>query len=425
MLDIKWIRENKSALDNALAKRGIEPASETLLRLDEESRELKTLIQQFRQAKNKKTKILSTLGHSSKEFHDTKRDIIHINDKLEELEKKTTSEDPLQNLLDNLPNRPADEVPIGADETMNKFVRSWGDELKKTLEKQHFDIGTDFGLMDFKSSAEISGSRFVVLKGDLARLERALVSFMLDVHTSEFDFLEISPPYLVRRESMYRGGLLPKFSEESFETTDGYRLIPTGEIPLINLVADKILPRESLPLRFASYTPCFRREAGSAGRDTRGMVRLHQFGKVELVSVTSEEESTDEHEYITNAAEEILKRLGLPYRIMLLCSGDLGFQAAKTYDIEVWLPGQNTYREISSCSNCTDFQARRMKARYRELGESENRLVHTLNGSGLPIGRTMVAIIENYYDPSSKKIKVPEVLVPYMGGRTEIGHLEG
>ncbi len=421
MLDVKWIRENKEEFDDLIAKRGLDNSiSSTLLKLDEERRELTTLAQQFRQAKNKKSKSLATVSPRSKEFEETRRDVAHINEKLEELEKQLDSENALKKLLDNLPNLPAKDVPYGKDESMNKLVRTWGDDIKKMSGKQHFEIGTDFGMMDFKSSAKISGSRFVVLSGDLAKLERALINFMIDIHTSEFGFAELSVPYLVKAESMYNTGQLPKMAEESFETTDGYRLIPTAEVPLANMVADEIIAREKLPIRYVSYSPCFRSEAGSAGKDTRGMVRLHQFGKVELVSVTTPEESEGEHEYMLNCAEEILKRLELPYRIMLLCTGDMGFAAAKTYDIEVWLPGQNTYREISSCSNCRYFQARRMKARYKEFGDTENRLVHTLNGSGLPIGRTMVAILENYYDPSAGSVKIPEALVPYMGGRKEI-----
>jgi seryl-tRNA synthetase len=279
-------------------------------------------------------------------------------------------------------------------------------------------------MMDFEQTAKISGSRFVTLKGALARLERAIISFMLDTHTEEFQFEEMSPPALVRPEAMYNTGQLPKLAEDSYVTEDGkFRLIPTGEVPLTNMVADSILKREELPIRYVAYTECFRSEAGSAGKDTRGMIRNHQFGKVELVTITVPEESEFEHERMLNAAEEILKRLELPYRVMLLCSGDMGFSAQKTFDLEVWLPGQKKYREISSISNCGDFQARRMKARYKEFGATNTTFVHTLNGSGLAVGRTIVAILENYQNADGS-ITIPEALRPYMGGDSTIRKAE-
>jgi seryl-tRNA synthetase len=298
---------------------------------------------------------------------------------------------------------------------MNKLVRTHGEQTKIPSAKQHFEIGEHLGMMDFVQTAKISGSRFVTLKADLARLERALINFMIDIHTKEFEFQELSPPYLVRPQAMYNVGQLPKFQYDSFETTTDYRLIPTGEVPLTNMVADSILAREILPTRYVAYTPCFRSEAGSAGRDVRGMIRMHQFSKVELVTITTPDESENEHEFMLNAAEEVLRRLDLSYRVMLLCSGDTGFQSKKTYDLEVWLPGQHQYREISSCSNCGDFQARRMKARYKEFGRTDTTFVHTLNGSALAIGRTIIAILENYQN-SDGSITIPDALISYMGG---------
>lgn len=417
MLDIKWIRENKQKFDDLLIKRGIPPMSDQITKLDENKRQLTNLIQQFQYARKKKSKELgSMVDKSSKDFEEMKRDVDHINEKLEELHSKLNSNQELHNILALLPNLPDDEVPYGTDESMNKLIRSVG-EITHPLftTKQHFELGENLGMMDFVNTTKISGSRFVTLCGDLARLERALINFMIDIHTQEFDFIELSPPSLVRCASMYNTGQLPKFAGDSFETTNNYRLIPTGEVPLVNMVADTIVARDELPIRYVAHTPCFRSEAGSSGKDTRGMIRLHQFSKVELVSITTAEESGREHEYITNAAETILQKLNLPYRVMLLCTGDMGFASNKTYDLEVWLPGQKLYREISSCSNCGDFQARRMKTRYKEFGSLDMTFVHTLNGSGLPIGRTIVAILENYQNEDGS-ITVLDSLISYMGG---------
>ncbi|WP_316353148.1 serine--tRNA ligase [Candidatus Trichorickettsia mobilis] len=420
MLDIKWIREHTHEFDNLLIKRGIAPLSTEIVRLDEEKRQLTTLLQQFQHARNKKSKMLGNIKNkTTKEFEELRSDVAHINEKLNELNHKLNGDSNLQDILDNLPNLPADEVPYGTDENMNKFIRDWQSSNQNTCSKQHFELGEQLGMMEFTQTAKISGSRFVTLKQDLAKLERALINFMIDIHTKEFEYIEISPPYLVRPSAMYNTGQLPKLAEDSFVTTTNYRLIPTGEVPLTNMVADMILPREKLPIRYTAYTPCFRSEAGSSSRDTRGMVRLHQFGKVELVSITTPAESEYEHEYMTNAAEEVLRRLDLSYRVILLCSGDMGFSAKKTYDLEVWLPGQKQYREISSCSNCGDFQARRMKARYKEFGATETTFVHTLNGSALAVGRTMVAILENYQNEDGS-ISIPDSLVQYMGGQKKI-----
>ncbi len=361
----------------------------------------------------------------------------------------------LDEALSRIPNILASDVPAGADETDNKELRVVGSKPAIANPKEHFDLGEQLGMMDFEGAAKISGARFVVLRGQLAKLERALAMFMLDLHTNEFGYTEHQVPYLVKSPALYGTGQLPKFAEDLFSVNFNLSsqrkhvlglvsflknnneadalaewdrlvaqesklwLIPTSEVSLTNLVADEILDSATLPRRMTAWTPCFRSEAGSAGRDTRGMIRQHQFSKVELVSITTPEQSEAEHERMVSCAEEVLKRLGLHYRVMLLCAGDTGFSARKTYDIEVWLPGQNAFREISSCSNCGDFQARRMKARFRAAGEKDTRFVHTLNGSGLAVGRTLVAILENYQQPDGS-IKIPEVLVPYMGGVTVI-----
>ncbi len=320
-----------------------------------------------------------------------------------------------------LPNVPADDVPDGADQHGNQLVRSHRTPPQFDFApKQHFELGEALGQMDFARAGKLSGARFVVLKGQLARLERAIGQFMVDLQTNEFGYTEVSPPLLVRDETAYGTGSLPKAAEDMFRTTTGLWLIPTAEVPLTNLVADEILDEAALPLRFTAWTPCFRSEAGAAGKDTRGMIRQHQFEKVELVSIAHPDRSDEEHERMTACAEEVLKRLGLAYRVMLLCTGDMGFAPRKTYDIEVWLPGQQTYREISSCSNCGDFQARRMKARFRPKEGKGTRFVHTLNGSGLAVGRTLVAVLENYQQGNGR-VAVPEALRAYMGGLDVIG----
>lgn len=420
MLDIKWIRDNPEEFDRLIATRGLNPLSSHILELDEKKRQDTTLIQQLQHARKEISKKLAeTKDKASKEFEQIRRDAEDIKEKLEELEKSSVGDDVLQKIMDNLPNIPASDVPYGVDEAGNIEIRKHGAPEEFSNPKQHFVLGENLDMMEFTQTAKISGSRFVTLKSDLAKLERAIASFMLDIHTREFGFMEISPPLLVKDQAMYGTGQLPKLADESFNTTNGYRLIPTSEVSLTNMVSDMIIAREKLPIRFTAYTPCFRSEAGAAGRDTRGMIRLHQFNKVELVSITTPEESEQEHEYITNAAETILKRLDLPYRVMLLCSGDMGFSAKKTYDLEVWLPGQNKYREISSCSNCGDFQARRMKSRYKEFGQTNTTFVHTLNGSALAVGRTLIAILENYQNEDGS-ITIPDALVNYMGGIEKI-----
>ena len=317
---------------------------------------------------------------------------------------------------------PPQDVPDGPDESANVELRRWGQPPAFEFPaREHFELGEALGLMDFERAAKLSGARFVVLTGALARLERALASFMLDLHTAEFGYTEVNPPALVRDEALFGTGQLPKFAEDQFRTTDGRWLIPTAEVPLTNLVAGEIVEEERLPLRYTAMTWCFRAEAGAAGKDTRGMIRQHQFTKVELVGITTPEQSEGEHERMTSCAEEVLRRLRLPYRVVVLSTGDMGFSARKTYDIEVWLPGQGRYREISSCSNCGDFQARRMNARTRKKGEKGTRFVHTLNGSGLAVGRTLIAVLENY-QRADGSVEVPVVLRPYMGGIEVIEH---
>lgn len=418
MHDIKWIRENTEEFDIALKKRGIASISGKILALDESKRKIMTLIQKLQHAKKEKATLIAKHGNvHTPDLVTLKRDAGHIKDKLTELEDKLGNEVELEQLLSTMPNVPSEDVPIGKDEKSNVELRKWGNiPTFSFTPKAHDELGEAMGTMDFVQTAKISGSRFVTLKSGLARLERALANFMLDLNTTKFGYTEVSPPLLVRDKAMYNAGQLPKFAEDSFLTTDGYRLIPTSEVSLVNLVSDSIIKSEDLPLRFTACSPCFRSEAGAAGKDTRGIIRQHQFSKVELISITSPEDSKAEHERITSIAEEMLKLLELPYRVMLLCTGDMGFTSQKTYDLEVWLPSQNKYREISSCSNCGDFQARRLKARYiSDNSTREKHLVHTLNGSALAIGRTIVAILENYQQADGS-VTIPEVLIPYMGG---------
>ncbi|AZL15385.1 serine--tRNA ligase [Rickettsiales endosymbiont of Stachyamoeba lipophora] len=421
MLDINFIRNNSEKFDEALKSRNLEPLAHKLIELDNKRRSKITSLQELQQKRNESAKVIGSFqDKKSAEFQSLLQDAAKIKEELAKLEQEQDFEEELYQHLITLPNIPEEVVPIGPDETANQEVRKFGKIPSfNFVPKQHFELGEELHLMDFETASKMSGSRFVVLKRDLANLERALANFMLDLHTQQFGYTEVSTPFLVKDPAMFGVAQLPKFAEDSFVTTDGYRLIPTGEVSLTNMVADKILSEEELPLRLTTYTPCFRSEAGSAGRDTRGMIRLHQFSKVELVSITKPQDSDNEHERMTNCAEEVLKKLDLPYRIMLLSTGDMGFSSQKTYDLEVWLPGQNCYREISSSSNCGDFQARRMKARFKSSDKKENILVHTLNGSALAVGRTVVAILENYQQEDGS-IAIPKVLQSYMGGKTKI-----
>lgn len=423
MLDIKWIRENPEALDAALQKRGASAVSSEVLALDEARRAHVAKVQVAQERRNAASKEIgkAMAEKDSATAERIKAEVAELKTFLTQAEEEERCLDKeLNDLLSGLPNVPYDTVPVGKDESDNVETRRVGNIRNYSFApKEHFELGEALGLMDFERATRMSGSRFTVLKGALARLERALGQFMLDLHTTEHGYSETMVPLMVRDDAVYGTGQLPKFSEDLFRTTDGRWLIPTAEVPLTNLVNGEILDAAELPMRVTALTPCFRSEAGSAGRDTRGMLRQHQFWKVEMVSVTDAESSEAELERMTGCAEEVLKRLGLPFRTVTLCTGDMGFGARKTYDIEVWLPGQNTFREISSCSVCGDFQGRRMNSRYRPVGEKATRFVHTLNGSGVAVGRALIAVMENYQEEDGS-ITIPEVLVPYMGGMTRI-----
>jgi seryl-tRNA synthetase len=484
LLDIKWIRDNQDAFVKGLEARGFEPDPRALLtqilKLDEERR---GTIQQLQEAQARRNAASKEIGKAkqAKDEIEAKRlmdEVAALKTTIQdgEAEEKRLDQE-LLDLLASIPNIPATDVPVGPDDSANVELRKIGAPREfDFLPKQHFELGEDLGLMDFETAAKLSGARFVVLKGPLARLERALAQFMLDLHTSEHGYTEIDPPLLVRDDTMFGTAQLPKFRDDQFPTErtaedanrvsnallsawrrllatdpgraerglldalaeasvgrdpvfvrefnaalgkDRFWLIPTAEVPLTNLVREDITDEAKLPIRVTAWTPCFRAEAGAAGKDTRGMIRQHQFQKVELVSVTTPEQSAAEHERMTACAETVLKRLGLPYRVVVLSTGDMGFAAEKTYDLEVWLPGQGTYREISSCSNCGDFQARRMNARYRAANAKDNRFVHTLNGSGIAVGRALIAVMENYQEADGS-ITVPDALKPYMGGIDKI-----
>jgi seryl-tRNA synthetase len=417
MHDIKWIRENPEAFDKALGMRKLAPMAGDLIALDKKRREHLTTAQEIQAERNKLAK---EIGAAKSRGEDASEIIAKVSESKDAQgkaeEAASTTETELFDILKGLPNRPFDDVPIGVDEDDNVEIRKWGSLRNFDFDpKEHFDIGETLGMMDFERAVKVSGSRFVILTGALARLERAIAAFMLDTHTQENGYTEVNPPALVNDDTMYGTGQLPKFSEDLFRTEEGYWLIPTAEVPLTNITRGEILENETLPRRYTAMTWCFRSEAGSAGKDTRGMIRQHQFTKVEMVSITTPEQSVEELDRMTACAEDILKRLDLPYRTVVLSTGDMGFGARKTHDIEVWLPGQNQYREISSCSNCGDFQARRMNTRCRPKGEKATDFVHTLNGSGLAVGRTMIAVLENYQQADGS-ITVPEALRPYMNG---------
>lgn len=465
MHDIKAIRDNPEAFDRAIARRGVAPQAQSLIELDKKRR---TSQLEFDDLQNRRNTLSKEIGAAKAKKDEARAaelmaEVAALKDRLAELEaEQKDHEAALTDALSRIPNLPGEDVPEGLDEKSNVELRRTG--APKTYgfkPKEHFDLGEALGYMDFASGVKLAGARFTVLKSQLARLERALGQFMLDLHTTEFGYTEMQPPMLVNDATAFGTGQLPKFGSDLFRTVDRngvreafnnigpieipndwsdddlgsfyrrkydellddprfrYWLIPTAEVPLTNLARDLIIDESELPWRFTALTACFRSEAGAAGRDTRGMIRQHQFDKVELVSIVSPDKSIEEHERMTGAAEEVLKRLGLPFRTMLLCAGDMGGAARKTYDIEVWLPGQDQYREISSCSNCWDWQARRMNARCRAPGEKQTRFVHTLNGSGLAVGRTLIAVMENYQNEDGS-IAVPDALKPYMGGLDKI-----
>ncbi|WP_417488876.1 serine--tRNA ligase [Maricaulis sp.] len=419
MHDIKLIRDDAAAFDAALARRGLEPQSPALLKLDTQRREALGRQQEAETERNALSKLVGRAKASGDEaeFNRLRGEVDRLKTVLEESSEQAKHfDEALNQHLAALPNLPEADVPMGKDESDNQEIRRWGEPKPLGFKaKDHVDLGEGLGQMDFEAAAALSGARFVALKGGLARLERALAQFMLDLHTGEHGYLEVSPPYLVRDEAMFGTGQLPKFADDLFRTTDGRWLIPTAEVPLTNLARDAIHGEDALPMRMTAYTPCFRAEAGSAGRDTRGMIRMHQFQKVEMVSLVKPEDSAAELDRMTGCAEKVLQLLELPYRVMLLCNGDMGFSAKRTYDLEVWLPSQDNYREISSCSNCGEFQARRMNARFRKEGEKKPAFLHTLNGSGVAVGRAMLAVMENHQNEDGS-ITIPAVLRPYMGG---------
>ena len=427
MHDIRFIRENPAAFDAGLRKRNLAPLSAELLEIDRRRRAAiseSEAAQAKRKALSRQIGIAKGKGEPADELM---AEVAALETSLKEGEAEAAALDAeLTHRLEVLPNLPFDDVPDGTDETGNVEIRRVGSQRNFGFPpKDHVALGEATAEMDFAAAARMSGARFVVLKRHLARLERALAQFMLDLHTGEEGgYTEVNPPFLVRDRAAYGVGQLPRFAEDMFHTDNGFWLIPTAELPLTNLVNDTVLEEKQLPLRYTAWTPCFRSEAGAAGKDTRGMIRQHQFAKVELVSITTPEQSTAEHERMTGRAEEVLKRLGLPFRTVVLCGGDMGPASRKTYDIEVWLPGQNAYREISSCSNCGDYQARRMDARYRpkegpNRSKGGTRFVHTLNGSGLAVGRALIAVLENYQNEDGS-VTIPEALRPYMGGLTTI-----
>ncbi len=418
MHDLRALRDDPDFFDRNWGRRGLEPQSAAILKMDEERRACQTEMQALQQRRNEASKEIGQIKAKGGDAQPLMEEVARIKQQTAVLEQRETTLAEALNLhLASLPNLLADDVPDGKSEDDNKEIRKHGEPKRLNSEApDHVAIGEGLGMMDFETAAKMSGARFVLMRAGLARMERALGQFMLDTHTGEHGYTEVSPPLLVKDDAVFGTNQLPKFAEDLFKTTTGHWLIPTAEVSLTNTVADSILDVDSLPLRLTAWTPCFRSEAGAAGKDTKGMIRQHQFYKVEMVSITAPDKSEEEHERMTACAETILKKLGLSFRTLALCAGDIGFGSRKTYDIEVWLPGQQKYREISSCSNCWDFQARRMKARFKAKGEKDTQFVHTLNGSGLAVGRALVAVLENYYDPTDRGVFVPDVLKPYMGG---------
>ena len=427
MLDLNFVRENLNVVRTALGNRNFTTdALDKFVELDVERRRVIGEADKINQTRNVASKEIGALMQNGnrEEAEAKKAEVAGLKDKQTELEhQRDEAETSMRELLSGLPNIPAGDVPIGADESANKEIRRWGEPREFDFEpKDHVDLGETLGILDLERATKIAGSRFAILNGAGARLSRALVNFMLDVHTTEHGYMETLPPFLVNRTALFGTNQLPKFEEDLFHIKDerGFALIPTAEVPVTNYHAEEILDAKDLPVKYVAYTPCFRSEAGSYGKDTRGLIRQHQFEKVELVKLSLPENSEDEHEQLTENAERILQLLGLPYRTVVLCTGDMGFGAKKTYDIEVWLPSQKMYREISSCSNCGDFQARRMNLRIRRAGGVKPEFAHSLNGSGLAVGRTWIAILENYQQANGS-ILIPEIVRPYMNGVEMIG----
>ncbi|TDY60519.1 seryl-tRNA synthetase [Aminivibrio pyruvatiphilus] len=422
MLDIRWIRSNADEVRQFLADRNNDMDIGPLLGLDEERRLLLTETEELKARRNEGSRKVGAARARGEDASAAMEEMRVIGDRIKDIDARISEiDEKISDMLLSLPNRPHDSVPVGKDENDNPEVRRWGEPKQFSFEpKPHWDLGEALGIMDFEKGASLAQSRFTVLKGLGARLERALLNFMLDLHTEKHGYLEVQPPFMVSSKTMRGTGQLPKFADDLYKCeNDDLWLIPTAEVPLTNLHAEEILEEGQLPLYYTAYTPCFRREAGAYGRDVRGMLRQHQFDKVEMVKLSSPESSYDELEKLTDNAEEVLRALGIPHRTICLCTGDMGFGSSKTYDVEVWLPSQHKYREISSCSNCEDFQARRMNTRFRPADGGKPRFVHTLNGSGIAIGRALIAVLENFQREDGS-IGIPEVLVPYMGGVTEI-----
>ena len=422
MLDIRWIRSNADEVRQFLADRNNDLDIGPLLGLDEERRLLLTETEELKARRNEGSRKVGAARARGEDASAAMEEMRVIGDRIKDIDARISEiDEKISDMLLSIPNRPHDSVPVGKDENDNPEVRRWGEPKQFSFEpKPHWDLGEALGILDFEKGASLAQSRFTVLKGLGARLERALLNFMLDLHTERHGYLEVQPPFMVSSKTMRGTGQLPKFADDLYKCeNDDLWLIPTAEVPLTNLHAEEILDEGQLPLYYTAYTPCFRREAGAYGRDVRGMLRQHQFDKVEMVKISSPETSYDELEKLTDNAEEVLRALGIPHRTICLCTGDMGFGASKTYDVEVWLPSQHKYREISSCSNCEDFQARRMNTRFRPADGGKPRFVHTLNGSGIAIGRALIAVLENFQREDGS-IGIPEVLVPYMGGVTEI-----
>lgn len=422
MFDLKWIREDPEAFDHGMSRRGLAPQSPRVLELDCQRRDLHTQLQEMQNQRNAASKEIGRkMKAGEQDAADAlKQEVAELKRKMADVEEREGElERELDDILARLPNIPADDVPDGEDENANAELRRWGEPETPEGAREHYELGEALGQMDFEQAAKLSGARFVVMKGEIARLHRALGQFMIDLHTRENGYLEVNTPVLLRDQALFGTGQLPKFGDDLFRTTNDFWLSPTSEVPLTNLVAGDILDEADLPRRYTALTLCFRAEAGAAGKDTRGMLRQHQFEKCELVSIAHPEHSWDELERMTGCAEQVLQKLELPYRVVALCTGDLGAAARKTYDIEVWLPGQGLYREISSCSNTGDYQARRMKARFRPKEAKGTRFVHTLNGSGIAVGRALIAVMENHQQPDGT-IRVPAALRPYLGGQERV-----
>ena len=422
MLDIRWIRSNADEVKAYLADRNNDFDIEPLLALDEEKRKLLSETEELKAKRNEGSRKVGMAKSKGEDAVELMEEMRVIGDRIRDIDSTLAEiEEKMNNMLLSIPNRPHESVPVGKDENDNPVVRRWGEPKSFAFEpKAHWDIGEAAGIMDFEKGAALAQSRFTVLKGVGARLERALLNFMLDLHTEKHGYLEVQPPFMVNSKTMQGTGQLPKFADDLYKCeNDDLWLIPTAEVPLTNIFAGEILEEEQLPFYCTAYTPCFRREAGAYGRDVRGMLRQHQFDKVEMVKISTPERSYEELEMLTDNAEEVLRLLEIPHRTVCLCTGDMGFGSSKTYDIEVWLPSQDKYREISSCSNCEDFQARRMNTRYRPKGGGKPQFVHTLNGSGIAVGRTLIAVLENYQREDGS-VEIPKALVSYMGGVEEI-----